>query len=277
MVHPRDTGRLRRSSSRPRSVARSDTIYHSFHDVEMVEHASPRNANTVQTKPPQTWRNEPFTPSPMRRQDSGYESIPSGSKSDGSLHGSCRRTSTGTSSSTSSSHVRPRTRPSIHRATRSIPTSYTALSSRPASQQQHQPQQNSFSYFHFPNPEASYAALGQSDLEQEDEDDDDDELAGPVYPPPPQTTHYWTSDHTRRLEYAAIDAASQGVKGWVLKHMVPDCFIPKENRRLRFDDDTGSVRRYRLELDDDDCCFEKTKEGGGRKTGWRMFGRSTTS
>ncbi|KAK6846276.1 hypothetical protein PG987_001464 [Apiospora arundinis] len=269
MVHPRDTGRLRRSLSRPRSVARSDTTYHSFHDVELFEPASPRNGNTVQTKPPQTWRNEPFAPSPMRRQDSGYESIPSGSKSDGS-HGSGRRTSTGTSSSTSSSHqTRPRTRPSIHRATRSTPTPYTALSSRPASQQQHQ-QQHSFSYFHFPNPDASYAAVGQVDPDQE-EDEEDDELTGTIYPPPPQTTHYWTSDHTRRLEYAAIDAASQGVKGWMLKHMVPDCFIPKENRRLRFDDDTGSVRRYRLELDDD--CFEK-KESGGRKLGWRMFGRS---
>jgi hypothetical protein len=92
----------------------------------------------------------------------------------------------------------------------------------------------------------------------------------PSYPPPPQTTHYWTSDHTRKLEYAAIDNASKGVKGWVLKHVVPDCFVPKENRRLDFEDDTGSVRRYRLELE----CDEETgkKRGKGKKMGW-LFGQ----
>ena len=81
------------------------------------------------------------------------------------------------------------------------------------------------------------------------------------------------SDQTRRLEYAAIDAASRGIKGWVMKHVVPDCFVPKENRRLTFDDDTGSVRRYRLELeldDDDDNSIKKGKRG--KKLGW-LFGR----
>lgn len=68
-------------------------------------------------------------------------------------------------------------------------------------------------------------------------------------PPPPQTTHYWTSDRTRRLEYAAIDAASRGVRGWVMRNVVPDCFVSRESRRLGFDDDGGSVRRYRLDLE----------------------------
>lgn len=81
---------------------------------------------------------------------------------------------------------------------------------------------------------------------------DDDEQA-PVSPyaahAPPQTTHYWTSDRTRRLEYAAIDAASRGVRGWVMRNMVPECFVPKEKRRVAFDDDSGSVRRYRLDLE----------------------------
>lgn len=66
---------------------------------------------------------------------------------------------------------------------------------------------------------------------------------------PPQTTHYWTSDRTRRLEYAAIDAASRGVRGWVMRNVVPECFVPRENRRMGFDDDSGSVRRYRLDLE----------------------------
>lgn len=75
-------------------------------------------------------------------------------------------------------------------------------------------------------------------------------LESPVSPyAPPQTTHYWTSDRTRRLEYAAIDAASRGVRGWVMRNMVPECFVPQERRRVGFDDDTGSVRRYRLDLE----------------------------
>lgn len=75
-------------------------------------------------------------------------------------------------------------------------------------------------------------------------------LESPVSPySPPQTTHYWTSDRTRRLEYAAIDAASRGVRGWVMRNMVPECFVPRERRRVGFDDDTGSVRRYRLDLE----------------------------
>ncbi|CAJ2504767.1 Uu.00g121610.m01.CDS01 [Anthostomella pinea] len=116
-------------------------------------------------------------------------------------------------------------------------------------------------YFHFPSPEEISGSPSHDGALQEVE------LA---HPPPPKTTHYWTSDHTRRLEYAAIDAASQGVKGWIIKHVLPDCFVPKENRRLRFDDDTGSVRRYRLELD---CDEADEKEGRrGKKLGW-LHGR----
>ncbi|PFH56998.1 hypothetical protein XA68_15664 [Ophiocordyceps unilateralis] len=68
-------------------------------------------------------------------------------------------------------------------------------------------------------------------------------------PHPPQTTHYWTSHRTRRLEYAAIDSATRGLRGWLRRHLVPDCFGPQ---LVAFDDDSGSVRRYRLELPDDD-------------------------
>ncbi|EMR63507.1 hypothetical protein UCREL1_9542 [Eutypa lata UCREL1] len=73
-----------------------------------------------------------------------------------------------------------------------------------------------------------------------------------------------------RLEYAAIDAASQGVKGWFLKHVVPDCFVPKENRRVGFDDDSGSVRRYRLELECEEADEKNARRG--KKMGW-LFGR----
>lgn len=67
--------------------------------------------------------------------------------------------------------------------------------------------------------------------------------------PPPTTTHYWTSDRTRQLEYAAIDAASKGVRGWIMRNVVPDCLVPRNNRRAGFEDDGGSVRRYRIELE----------------------------
>jgi hypothetical protein len=80
------------------------------------------------------------------------------------------------------------------------------------------------------------------------------------------------SDHTRRIEYAAIDAASRGLKGWVLKYMVPDCFVPKEKRRLTFDDDSGSVRRYRLELECDGEEGKGRSGVGGRRSNW-FFGR----
>jgi hypothetical protein len=84
---------------------------------------------------------------------------------------------------------------------------------------------------------------------------------------PPQTTHYWTSDRTRRLEYAAIDAASKGVRGWVMRHVVPDCFVPQSKRRIGFEDDRGSVLRHRLELDAEEGGGEKAEEG--RVRGWR--------
>lgn len=74
----------------------------------------------------------------------------------------------------------------------------------------------------------------------------------PLPPPPPATVHYWTSDSTRRLEYAAIDAANHGLRGFFVR-LVPDCILTEAARRTRFHDDddasdAGSVRRYRLVL-----------------------------
>jgi hypothetical protein len=50
--------------------------------------------------------------------------------------------------------------------------------------------------------------------------------------------------------------------------VVPDCFIPKEKRRFRFEDDRGSVRRYRLELDAEDSAEKEDLEAGKRKRAW---------
>lgn len=86
-----------------------------------------------------------------------------------------------------------------------------------------------------------------------------------ISPPLPQTTHYWTSDSTRRLEYAAIDAASRGVKGWIKKHLVPECMVGPQH--VHFDDDSGSVRRFRLELDDDHA----EKNSAHNRKGWQFW------
>ena len=119
------------------------------------------------------------------------------------------------------------------------------------------------SYFHFPSPDPM-------------------ELTGPVThtqpaeppaPLPPQTTHYWTSDSTRRLEYAAIDASCRGVKGWVKRNLVPSCFTAKEDRHVAFDDDTGSVRRYRLELEPEEKAVPFSAPC--RRKGWQFWGESS--
>ncbi|KAI1840209.1 hypothetical protein JX265_010796 [Neoarthrinium moseri] len=247
-LSPLESG-LRRTYSAT-SVAASATTYHSFYEVDAYQPVS--KDCPVRVSSPK-WKEDVFQPAAMKRHDSGYGSIPSGSNSGGSQT-SGRRTST---TSGGSSQTRPYSRPSIRRAARSTPSPRSSLASshqaqRPRSQQQ------SYSYFHFPSLEVS---LGTDEVAQSPE---------PIHPPPPQTTHYWTSDHTRKLEYAAIDAASRGIRGWILKHVVPDCFVPKQNRRLAFDDDTGSVRRYRLELECDDSTKRCRK---GKTMGWAI-GRS---
>ncbi|TGJ86579.1 hypothetical protein E0Z10_g2153 [Xylaria hypoxylon] len=228
----------------PVSVATPDTAYHSFYDIELFEPASP--VATLR-KPPN--RDEQSGPKPIIRHDSGYESTYSASS-----HGHTSRIDHKTS------QTRNQGRPSIQHAPNSRPVSYTrrhsghSLCTMTMPQQQQQPN----SYYYFPSPEITGPDEATEETDQ-------------VYHPlPPQTTHYWMSDHTRRLEYAAIDAASRGIKGWVMKHVVPDCFVPKDNRRLTFDDDTGSVRRYRLELECDDSSVKKGKRS--KKLGW-LFGR----
>lgn len=112
------------------------------------------------------------------------------------------------------------------------------------------------SYVQFPSPPDALEAQHWHDqvlgFKAENDASPYQHAPPPAPPPPPQTTHYWTSDRTRRLEYAAIDAASRGVKGWIRRNLLPDCFVPRDDGHIAFDDDTGSVRRYRLELEDDE-------------------------
>lgn len=56
-----------------------------------------------------------------------------------------------------------------------------------------------------------------------------------------------------------------------MRHMVPDCLIPKSHRsHLRFDDDSGSVVRYRLslEMDDEARSKEKDTDQHKKRRGW---------
>lgn len=163
-------------------------------------------------------------PHAMQRQDSGYESLASVR----SVHD--RKLSTDSQAA-----------PSRSTTTSRRPHRVTGLSLY--AQQKQQPPQATL--FQFPEPD-----LPAPEYELEDHR---------ALPPP--TMHYWTSDHTRRLEYAAIDAARRGVRGWARRNLVPRCMAPKDGGHLDFDDDSGSVRRYRLDIDE----AETKREG---KRGW---------
>lgn len=219
----------------------------------------------------------------MVRQDSGYESSTTPPHSSGSANRRRRRPKQTSPSPprTDSAPKRPALRRGAGGPISHVPGRSSLTLPRPTSlSQQHQNLDRKHSYFQFPSPERlddpdqSSQARQSIDLApvilkvntaNASTNDDErpessshhhdryprvDSPVSPISPSvPPQTTHYWTSDRTRRLEYAAIDAASRGVRGWVMRNMVPDCFVPKDNRRVGFDDDGGSVRRYRLDLE----------------------------
>jgi len=281
------------------SVAASDTTYHSFYDVELFEPAPPGTTTSV-TKAPNSSvveiKEMPEEPNPklISRQDSGYESASAYTTSRSGTAQSSQGLSATSSATSRSGNImqmgnRSQKRPALHRAVKSTPVSrvHTGKSMNLvpiSSYHQHQQQQYTNTYYYFPPPEA----ISGADEERDEPQPQSQQTDTPYHPPPPpQTTHYWMSDHTRRLEYAAIDAASRGVKGWIMRHVVPDCFVPKDNRRLRFDDDTGSVRRYRLDLDDVGLeCDDLSGKGGdgnknkkGKRSGkrgkrvWWLFGR----
>ncbi|KAK0707689.1 hypothetical protein B0H67DRAFT_320699 [Lasiosphaeris hirsuta] len=258
------------------SLAPSNTTYHSFNIDPFQAETGPETGSSKTVHPPTSGvsksHEHPGTQE-MRRQDSGYESV---DVRDSESHQ--RRTST---ASVTSSTKRQRTRPPTHRSSRSGPVSYLprngrrSISPHRAYQRQSMPQQP-VKFFHFPHFAASDPALDETEMSTHNPGapgyapvsncPPNPEVS--AYPMPPQTTHYWTSDRTRRLEYAAIDAASRGVRGWVMRYVVPDCFVPKNKRRVGFEDDRGSVVRYRLELDEGDDGVEKNCNGKRRKGWW---------
>ncbi|KAK5662298.1 hypothetical protein OQA88_8204 [Cercophora sp. LCS_1] len=259
------------------SMAMSDTTYHSFHDVDLSESQAAQQASVNKSKlPPSSTlafkAQDVHVPPEMRRQDSGYESL------DRRNSQSSRRDSATPSVSSSTRRRRPRT--STARSSQSGPISHLprnkrrSISPHRAYRNRQSPPQH-VTYFHFPHFTSSEPKVEETELSVNPHDGYlsmspvPTRSESPTYPPPPQSTTYWTSDRTRRLEYAAIDAASRGVRGWVMRHMVPDCFVPKSKRRIGFEDDRGSVVRYRLELE------EGGEDGAGaekhdrkRRKGW---------
>ncbi|KAK3316588.1 hypothetical protein B0H66DRAFT_299109 [Apodospora peruviana] len=250
------------------SLAPSDRTYHSFHDVEPSEpRTGPRSGSKSTMHEPQVSsilkEDVPPVIQEMRRQDSGYESLVRRDS-----ESSRRRTST---TSVTSSTRRRRAKSSKSGPVAHVPRRTNKTRSSPSAyppRQQPQP----VTYFHFPHFTTAEPVADETEMtvtRDHGSGSDYPSVSDSAYPPPPQTTHYWTSDRTRRLEYAAIDAASRGIRGWVRRHIVPDCFIPKEKRHIGFEDDRGSVVRYRLELEEGEDGAEKnTRSGRKRRRGW---------
>ncbi|KAH8808576.1 hypothetical protein F5884DRAFT_858106 [Xylogone sp. PMI_703] len=236
----------------------------------------------------------------MSRQDSGFDDCEStrtskdGSRSSSSTTSSSRRHHSSKQTGSSKWSSRSSHRPSASRHS-SFAKRMASFSPCPASgasipqQQQQQYQIFQFASLITPpsgpsspsNPSSSFIFPAPVEPEPEPE-------PVPPPPPPPATVHYWTSDSTRRLEYEAIDAASRGVRGFIIR-LIPDCFLPEEKRRPRFheegdddDSDAGSVRRYRLALPDEkgleieDCALTGTgkQEKPSKSRKWSSsFGR----
>ncbi|EKG17746.1 hypothetical protein MPH_05026 [Macrophomina phaseolina MS6] len=92
------------------------------------------------------------------------------------------------------------------------------------------------------------------------------EVSTPVVPP--ATVIHWNSPSTRRREYAEIDRSTKGFRGF-LRRVTPRWLSRRPPRQAFYDDekdddDACSVRRYRIELPDDDgmstACKKKEKE-----------------
>ncbi|KAM0254501.1 hypothetical protein ACHAQJ_006720 [Trichoderma viride] len=211
----------------------SDTTYRSFHDIESVDPLSSPPSTSRGRQPiqsPKSQRGHSPTILQVQRKDSGYESHTSSPRTSATyFRPKPSRRSSGLSKygTSSTQSLRSRIRPTIRRPA----TSQTSVSYQPRTVGA----ANQTAYYQFP----------ASDLVEVTETSQE----APNTCVPPQTTHYWTSDRTRRMEYAAIDAASKGVKGWIRRNLLPDCFASK--RHVAFDDDSGSVRRYRLDLEDE--------------------------
>jgi hypothetical protein len=234
--------------------------FHSAQAGPSIEMEQSKDNDVLPTKP-----YTDLTSTTMSRTDSGYEA------------GHERRSM----SSSSSRSRRPRQsissasgRPNTKRSSRSaICTSTHRTTARPAIQsrysasrvheQTHSPTET-YQFFQFPSLAASASTASESRPQSHDCP------ATSTQPhPPPATVHYFLLPETRQLEYAAIDAASRGVRGFITK-LIPNCILPSEYRRTKFhngddaDSDVGSVRRYRLDFPNPEKGLASSAEGAQR-------------
>lgn len=261
------------------SIASDTATFHSAQgnspQMELRPMSSPNSRRVTRPAPPSKPLASPKLESvKMNRQDSGFEDSTRSTASS-------RRTSSSSNRRRSPAKPQRRTtassngsgRPSTKLAGRSTPSAVRnscssgrrpCLHMRHTSPTQQAVRASTYQFFQFPS---------LSDPQPEND------AAGPTAPPP-VTVQYWTSDSTRRLEYAAIDAASGGMKGFLIK-LIPDCILPAGSRRTRFhetdaDSDVGSVRRYRLALPEEKANDEETDDPCDRKPRPGLWRRMTT-
>jgi len=84
--------------------------------------------------------------------------------------------------------------------------------------------------------------------------------------PPFNTVISWTSDETRRKEYAKIDRANSGFRGLV-RRLVPRPFLSRNSRRDFFTGkcDGDSVRRFRMDVADTEDTDHHHPTDGSRE------------
>ncbi|EON67873.1 hypothetical protein W97_07370 [Coniosporium apollinis CBS 100218] len=109
----------------------------------------------------------------------------------------------------------------------------------------------------------SISAIPCPYLNREDEEEDEEPFERPHDCSFPATSINWTSPTTRRKEYAKIDRSSRGIRG-VLRTLTPK-WLSKPSWTPFYDgtndSDVGSVRRYRLELSDDEDLADEKANG----------------
>jgi hypothetical protein len=74
----------------------------------------------------------------------------------------------------------------------------------------------------------------------------------------PDTTMHWLSPSTRKTQYEKIDRANTGLRG-MFRKVVPRCVSgpPTQTFYEHDNSDAGSVRRFRMDVSDDDEADEK--------------------
>ena len=76
------------------------------------------------------------------------------------------------------------------------------------------------------------------------------------------TTMHWISPSTRRDQYEKIDRAHNGFRGFV-RRIMPRCVSGPEPQRFYEEEksDAGSVRRYRMDVSDEEDIDAKSTSG----------------